>query len=145
MVAVLNFTTKVPVTRTLGEVSDKLAEHGADAIATTYTDRRPSGVQFALDGHTYALPVDVEAVERLLRKMDPKQLRASKVTPDRPQAERVAWRIVKDWLEAQLSLVAAQQVPLDEVMLPYLVTATGRALREEWRDHPLAITGGSRG
>lgn len=144
MAGPLNYTTKVPVSRTLAEVQAALAAHGADAVATTYTDGQPSGVRFQLHGHTYDLPVDVDAMHRLLAGSRPNGGVSLTVYHSPEHAARVAWRVVKDWLEAQLALVAAQQVPLDEVMLPYLITATGRPLRSEWRDHPLALTGGSR-
>ena len=44
-------------------------------------------------------------------------------------AERVAWRIVKDWLEAQLAMIEADLVGLDEVLLPFLMSG-GRSLYE---------------
>jgi hypothetical protein len=31
----------------------------------------------------------------------------------------VAWRIIKDWVEAQLAIVEAEQVELVEVFLPF--------------------------
>lgn len=146
----LNYTTKVASSVTLAEVHDLLREHGADAVATAYTDRRVTGVQFHFQGHAYDLPVDVDAMQRVLDHAVTsgplKGTHANKTAlRSRDHAERVAWRVVKDWLEAQLALVAAQQVPLDEVMLPYLITVTGRPLRTEWRDHPLALTGSSGG
>jgi hypothetical protein len=140
MAGPLNYTTKVAAHQTIAECGAMLAEHGADAIATTYTDKRPSGVRFQFQGNTFDLPVDVDAMQRVLTEAAAgKGLRSGHVTQaglqSREHAERVAWRVIKDWLEAQLALVAAQQVHLDEVMLPYLITNTGRALRENWRDH----------
>ena len=35
------------------------------------------------------------------------------------QSERVAWRVIKDWLDAQLSLIYVGQAELEQVMLPY--------------------------
>ena len=149
MAGPLNYTTKINAAQTVTECSMLLAQHGADAIQTTYTEGRVTGVGFLLHGHEYALPVDVDAMHRVLEAAVGKGLRSGHQSQaalrSREHAERVAWRVVKDWLEAQLALVAAQQIPLDEVMLPYLITATGRPLRSEWRDHPLALTGGSRG
>lgn len=145
MAGPLNYTTKVPTSRTIAEVHDLLRDHGASAVATTYTDREVSGLQFHLDGQTYDLPVDVEAMGRILAKSRPNGGMAVATYRSPEHAARVAWRVVKDWLEAQMALVAAQQITLDEVMLPYLITATGRPLRAEWKDHPLALTGSSGG
>ena len=136
----LNYTTKVPSQRTVAECSALLAEHGADAIAVTYQDKQPVGVQFHLQGSTFELPVDVAAMGRILAKSRPAGGMSQAAYRSPEHAERVAWRVVKDWLAAQLALVAAQQVGLDEVMLPYLITEDGRPLRHQWRDR-LAITG----
>lgn len=143
----LNYTTRVPAAQSLSECQTALAEHGADAIAVTYTDRRPAGLRFQFEGNAFSLPVDVAAMSRVLAKAEKDgAFRAAKQrggfysSPE--HAERVAWRVVKDWLEAQLALVAAQQVQLDEVMLPYLIVDDGRALREQWRDR-LALGPGS--
>jgi hypothetical protein len=35
------------------------------------------------------------------------------------QAARVAWRIIKDWIEAQLALVESNQAVMAEVFFPY--------------------------
>ncbi len=131
----MNYTTAVPVSRTTAEMQALLGRSGANAVAVMYEDAKPVGMSFILrtpgGERTFALPVDVPAVQKLLTA----QKRESKRVDDRPaQAERVAWRIVKDWLAAQLTLIDAQMATLDEVMLPYLVTSPHRTLRDDWRD-----------
>jgi len=37
------------------------------------------------------------------------------------QALRTSWRIIKDWIEAQLAIVDAELAPMQEVFLQYLV------------------------
>ena len=49
-------------------------------------------------------------------------------TPE--QAKRVAWRIVKDWVEAQLAIIETQMVKPEQVFLPYAITQTGETLYE---------------
>jgi len=45
------------------------------------------------------------------------------------QAERTAWRIIKDWVEAQMAIVAAGQAVMEEVFLPYVILpATNQTL-----------------
>ncbi len=56
----------------------------------------------------------------------------------RAQAARVAWRIIKDWIEAQLALVEAEQVDMVEVFLPYAQVQGGRTVYE-------ALTSGKEG
>jgi hypothetical protein len=134
-VPTLNYTTAVPVSRTTAEMQALLGKSGADAVAIMYEGGKPVGMSFSLatpsGQRSFNLPVDVPAVQKLLST----QKRTHSRVDARPeQAERVAWRIVKDWLAAQLALIDAQMASLDEVMLPYLVTAPNRTLRDDWRD-----------
>jgi hypothetical protein len=124
----VNYTTKIDVTKTVGELQELLGEHGADAIAIRYKDRRPVAVSFTLavggaPPAAYTLPIDVEAMRKTLTRQHRagslKGISAS-TAEDPEHAARVAWRVIKDWLAAQLSLVAAGQAELGQVMLPYL-------------------------
>jgi hypothetical protein len=148
--ALLNYSTKVTSARTVGEVAAMLAEAGADEIMTSYVEKRPAGVKFTLTTPAgkqgFMLPVQVAAVHKvLLRQLGNGTLRASNSSHSRAtlesaeHAERVAWRIAKDWLEAQLALVEASMATLDEVMLPYLLTsADGTTLYQRYIEHGLA-------
>jgi hypothetical protein len=124
---ILNYTTTVPVKRTVAEVQDMLGRAGAGTVATTYEDGKPSGVSFVLDTPAgrvgFVLPVRVDAVQHVLNGPG-YAARYQK----REHAERVAWRIAKDWLEAQLALVEAGMAELAEVMLPYQVTGSGQTV-----------------
>jgi len=86
----------------------------------------------------YRLPVDTAAVEKVLRadRGVPPKLKSGE------QAERVAWRILKDWIEAQLALIATRMVSLDQVMLPYMLMGEG-TVYDLYRTQQLAITAGS--
>ena len=44
----LNYTTTIPVTRTVGECTQLLADAGADMASTTYEDRKPVGITLAV-------------------------------------------------------------------------------------------------
>lgn len=127
MATTLNYTTRIPVTQTVGELQQLLVEHGADAIMIRVRDRRPAAVSFTLelDGRrsSYTLPVDVEAMrKRLAAQHRAGQLKSisANTAADVEHAARVAWRVIAAWLAAQLSLVEAGQAALDQVMLPYL-------------------------
>ena len=124
----LFYTTKVPVVRTVAEVSRMLGGAGARAVQTRYQDGQPSGVAFVLGGphgdHWYTLPVDISGVHRvLLAQHNNGQLGSGQkarvlCTPE--HAARVAWRIAREWLAVQLALVEAQMATVDQIMLPYL-------------------------
>lgn len=146
-----NYTTTIPVARTLGEVMALLADAGAEQIVTKYgPDRQPAGIAFALrtpDGPAgYRLEVDAG---HILARMDSwyfnGHTKAGK--PTKEQAQRVAWRTLQDWLEAQVELIRNGLAPLDQVMLPWRVvdgsgTTMYRALAA--RQFALPPAGGDR-
>jgi hypothetical protein len=140
----LNYTTKIAATKTAGEVQVLLAKAGARAIMVNYDeDGRPSGLAFQMvtvgGSRTFSLPVDPRKVyDVLLRDNTPRNL----CTPE--QAERIAWRILKDWVEAQLAIIATEMVTLDQVMLPYMQQGErGETVYELYRDQQPALTAGA--
>lgn len=134
--SILNYTTSIAASKTIGEVQELLARHGAARIAIDYSEGSPSGLTFALTTphgpRLFTLPVDVDAMHRLLtaeqRAGRLKSGKSKAVMESREQAERVAWRVIKDWLAAQLALVQTQMAALDQVMLPYLHVEDNRTL-----------------
>jgi hypothetical protein len=119
----LNYTTSIDARKTLGEVQGLLSDAGASEIAVRYDKetRRPSGVQFSIDTpfgeRWYTLPANVEPVLATLARQR-KRSSSVKATPE--QAERVAWRIIKNWLEAQLAIIETGMVAFHQIMLPYM-------------------------
>lgn len=140
--AVLNYTTSIAATKTVGEMQAALAASGANRISVDYADGAPSALSFMLvtphGPRHFTLPVNVEAMHRLLVAEDKAgriKSGAKATRSSRQQAERVAWRVMKDWLLAQLALVATEMAALDQVMLPYLhVDDAGRTLYASYRE-----------
>jgi hypothetical protein len=127
----LNYTTTIDATKSASECIARLASHGASAIGITYTDKKPDGLTFKIETvhgeRQFSLPVNVNGT---LKALD-KARRAGSIPAryaSREQAERVAWRVLKDWLEAQLALIEAGVADMAEVMLPYLHVAPGLTL-----------------
>lgn len=46
------------------------------------------------------------------------------------QAEWVAWRILKDWVAAQMALIESGQAQAAQVFLPYATEQSGRTIYE---------------
>ena len=73
----------------------------------------------------FRMPARIESIYDVLSRDRevPKRLKTHE------QASRVAWRIVKDWIEAQAAIVEAEQAEVVEVFLPYAQnSATGETL-----------------
>jgi len=128
----MNYTTRIPVEQTVGESQSILGRAGAASVTVLYRDGQPAGLGFTLDTpagpREYRLPVDIEAMRRLLLKQEADgafiSLRKAKgAFTSAEHAACVAWRVVKVWLEAQMTLLEARMATLDQVMLPYLLTA----------------------
>lgn len=140
----LNYTTTISAEKTAGECMTILARAGADAVAISYENKMPSAISFRLETphgfRDFRLPVNVGGMHKSLLKA-----RLQRRYTDVEQARRVAWRVAKDWLEAQLAIISAQMVTIDEVFLPYLEVESGHTLYEAYteREQLLAITAGS--
>jgi hypothetical protein len=125
-VSILNYTTKITVERTAGEIQRLLAKAKAQAVLCEYGD---DGVMNAMSfrigtpsGPVYfKLPVNTDGVLRVITKDKkvPERLKT------RQQAANVAWRVLKDWIEAQLAIVEAEMANVMEVFLPYAVRLDG--------------------
>lgn len=143
MTGPLNYTTAIPVAKTVGEVQHLLAAAGADAVMVRYTERQPTAVSFALrtphGDRQFTLPINVDGVHRLLverhRSGRIKAHVGKGLIASPEHAARVAWRVAKDWLEAQLAIIDAQMATLDQVMLPYLQVEGDLTLYEVYRQH----------
>ena len=119
---ILNYTTSIDSHKTVGEIGRLLAGKGATGILTEYTDGEPSAVAFQIiqggRQFRYRLPCRAKAVHAVLGR----EYRAGKVErrfTSEQHALRVAWRIVKDWIEAQLALIESGMADTAEVFLPY--------------------------
>lgn len=124
-----NYSTKISVEKTVGEIQAMLAARGVNSVRLDYQNGRPFALSFTLDVKSrpvrFQLPARWTAVYRILEKDQsiPKGLRT------RDQAMRVGWRIVKSWLEAQLAIVDVGMADMAEVFLPYAVSEEhGRTL-----------------
>lgn len=127
----LNYTTKIEATKTVVEVQQILTKQGVRKIIIDYDDeRQPIGLTFVVIWNEvptlFALPCRWEGVLAALKR-SPKTPR-SQCTKE--HALNVAWRILKDWTEAQLAIIEAGMVSLPEVFLPYSVTKDGGTLYE---------------
>lgn len=134
----LNYTTKINVYTTLGEIQAQLVKHGAKKIMQDYDDDgRIIAITFSINTPAgirgIRLPANVEAVHKVLTRQ--------KVKCDREQAERVAWRIVKDWVEAQMAILESEMVQMDEIFLPYMVNDKGQTFFAAYRDNQLRLEG----
>lgn len=123
-----NYTTKVSAVQTVGEIQGLLAAHGARKVMMDYSDSgKVEAVTFGLilNGNLAGFRIDAkpEGVARVMKK--------DNLKCDAAQAERIAWRNVRDWIAAQLALVETEQASMDQVFLPYLLDQEDKTLYQK--------------
>lgn len=131
-----NYTTKVDVYQSLGEIQGALAKNGARKIMIDYDENgNPVGVTFGINTPQgslgFLLPANIEGVLKVFAKQ--------KIKTDRAQAERTVWRNIRDWVLAQMAFVEAGNVEVDEVFLPYLTDGKGRTLYQVYQSGQLLL------
>lgn len=125
-----NYTTEVAEERSVGEIMGLLAAKGARSIRIDYdAQNRPCGVSFIVCIKElpipFKLPCNFDGVFRAMAAgyKDRWARQAWEKKPESMnQARRVAWRIIKDWISAQIALIEAEQASLEQVFLPYAMT-----------------------
>lgn len=112
-----------------------LAKSGARATMCEYDDQgNITDIAFRLpiEGQlvSFQLPCDPIPVLAIL-KQDKKVPMAKKTMET---ARNVAWRIVKDWTEAQLAIIETGMVAPEQVFLPYAISGNGKTVYELFKD-----------
>lgn len=133
-----DYTTKIPAARTAAQVQEVLRKAGASGVAIQFEDGEPAALAFTVNTQLgfreFSLPTNWQAVQAVLIKQ-----RVPPALRNAEHARRVAWRITKDWVEAQLAIIQTEMVTIDQVMLPYMRTDTGSTVFEQYRDQQLLL------
>jgi hypothetical protein len=131
-----NHRTKIAATQTAAQVQALLARRGVLATQIEYSPRgEPAALQFVIELRqrrwAYRLPVRTEGVKAVLKR---EHVQPHMWSDERSSA--VAWRIAKDWLEAQFALIDAGGSEIGEVFLPYLLVEQHTTLSQRFFDRP---------
>lgn len=141
----LNYTTKIDADKTAQEISKCLSMHGASGVLTEYKDGILSSISFKITFNgrdmAFRLPCDYRPVLEVMYGNKRTRHTARGQSERQMQAVRTAWRIVKDWVEAQMALVETQMVTTQDVFLPYAVMTNGKTLAEHVRQSPDFLLG----
>ena len=136
---ILNYTTSIDSEKTILEIQKCLVKHGAMKITTDYKDGIPCAVTFCLmikeNMVGFALPANHSGVLRAMKK----DLKVGRSFCNEAQAQRTSWRIVKDWVEAQMAIVEAELADMAEVFLPYAVTKDGNTLYQHIQNNGMLL------
>lgn len=122
-----NYTSSVPVGRSVQHIEDLLILHGASNIMKEInpSDKRIESVCFiiAIDGKEipFKLKASIENVESILRARVKKRTAAGD-QKIKEQAERTAWKLISDHVEISLSLVEIKQRDLRQTFMADIIS-----------------------
>lgn len=141
--AILNYTTTVDAFKTVSEIEYILMKHGAKSIMKNYENESVIGLSFLIDTGVQKIPVrlpaKVDACLAVLHK-EKRENPRKQIKDTREQAERVAWRILKDWVEAQMALLDIEMVRFEEIFLPY-IEVQGKTVFEKLEEKQFLLEG----
>src|SRR5262245_26881991 len=118
-----------------------LSRAGAKAVLTEYDDEEGyvTAISFKIKLNeqdvALRLPCDWKPVYEVMYK-DKKSFSAydsrfaAQQSTRKAQAIRTVWRIVKDWLEAQLAIIETRMVKTEQVFLPCAIMRDNKTLYE---------------
>jgi cation transport regulator ChaC len=119
-------TTEVPAERTASEVARELIQAGATQIATSYADGKVIGLRWTMKVNgidaLFEMPARVDPVYEILKSRNRSTWLSEKERLRmREKAERVAWRQLLRWVQAQNAMLETGMVQPLEVFTAYWI------------------------
>lgn len=112
MKKIRNYTSGVPVDRSVSQIEAKLVAAGATNIVKMYENQQLAGLVFDLNADGKSFPIRLPArVEQVHEALDSR---------DFAQSQRTAWKIMLDWIDLQLTLIQLNQAEPLEIFMPYI-------------------------
>jgi hypothetical protein len=122
---VKNYTSVVPAEKSIQDIENALIKMGATAISKEYKDGKVESIQFAImQGNNkvpFKLPIKKDSIYKLLTK-DRSGLTDNQKRLAHQQAERTAWKNVKELVQLQHTMILLEQVEFMEVFMPYVLS-----------------------
>jgi hypothetical protein len=144
--SIVSYTTSIEPMKTATECITLLASKGATDIGMSSDgDGTPTGLLFVImtkwGRRQFTVPVDLARTEKTLKEHARKgKIDSRYAAPG--QAQRVAWRVVLHWLEAQLALVEIGAQDLEDAMIGYINVEPGKTLAAYYGEQQVALEAG---
>lgn len=135
--AIKNYRTEVDYWKSIGEIQALLFKYGASHVNLKSGPWGPEAITFTmeLEGQPLNFLLDSAPKDILVTLQASKSLNLDGAKTKEEKALRVGWRIVKDWISAQMAFIEARRAgdqarQLITVFLPYAVNTSGETLGE---------------
>lgn len=138
--AIKNYTTTINANKTIGEIQELLSKHGANAIMTEYNNGEVIGLSFKIMTPRGEMGVRLPAnTDRVLQVLRNQRKKNNQVKDTMEQATKTAWRIIKDWIDAQMAILETEMVEMEEIFLPYMINNDGQTLYQVFKNNQLML------
>ena len=129
-------TTQVASSKSAAEITQVLVAAGARQIAADYSQAGDiTGLRWMMIVQgvpvLFQMPTRTDPIYQILRKRRKGYFSNSDQAKLQLQAERVAWRQLLRWVQAQAAMIATGMVEAGEVFAPYIVSLDGKTLWQE--------------
>lgn len=134
--AIKNYTTTINANKTIGEIQELLSKHGATAIMTEYSNGNVTGLSFKIMTPRGEMGVRLPAnTDRVLQVLRNQRKKNNNVKDTMEQATKTAWRIIKDWIDAQMAILETEMVEMEQIFLPYIINNKGQTVYEVFENN----------
>lgn len=147
--AVRNYTTTIDANKTILEVEGILLKFGAQGIYKEYQGTKVNSITFFINKNgqriPFKIPMSIEKSRRVVENAVkegklPRKFLQEPLRSD--QGERIAWRIIKDWIDSQLSLLEMHFADAIEILLPYAYNPVeDKTMYQRFMEHSDKILG----
>jgi len=123
-----NYTSSVPVSKSIAEIEELLSSAGANMILKEYDgEHNVVGFTFSMQVDdkpaVFKLPANThDFAEAMLAEK--KKLHKGTRALVTEQAERTAWKVLHDWVAIQLTLIRVHNIHPFQVFMGYLYDST---------------------
>jgi len=118
-----NYTSEVPVQKTISRIEQLLAESGASNVSKDYKDGKIVSLMFTveLNGRfiNFKMPADSGKIFEAMWKKVSRPHSGTRIKIAE-QSERTAWKLLQDSLEVECTRLKLQQTEFMQVFLPYV-------------------------
>ena len=118
-----NYTTTIAPAKTIGEITQLIVQAQARRIQQMFEggDMVSLGFSFMIEGQEVFFQIKPQ-VQGVLDALVNAELPARYCTEE--HAAKVAWRIEKDWIAAQIAKIEAGAADAAQVFMPYMLVDT---------------------
>ena len=139
--AIKNYTTTIKTEKTINEIQQILAKHKAKAILTEYDGSgNVAALSFKIDAPQGMIAIRLPAKQdNVLKILQIQKRKNNSIKATKEQAERTAWRNIKDWIDTQMALIDTEMVQIEEIFLPYILNSRGETVYQMFENRRLML------